>query len=70
MMPMSSHDGSHGSALSLLLLLGLAIGLHVYAVRVKDIQPSRYQPGPRLSPDGSARVAGSQSNRIKEMLAK
>ena len=70
MVPMSSHDGSHGSALSLLLLLGLAIGLHVYAVRVKDVQPSRYQPGPSLSPDGSARVAGSQSNRIKKMLAK
>jgi hypothetical protein len=70
MMPISSREGSHGSALSLLLLLGLAIGLHVYAVRVKDVQPSRYLPRTSLSPDGSARVAGSQSSRIERLLAK
>ena len=69
-MPMSSREGSHGSALSLLLLLGLAIGLHVHAVRVKEVHPSRYQPGPSMRPIGSARIAGSQSNRIKELLAK
>ncbi|MCP9806767.1 hypothetical protein KBY71_09600 [Cyanobium sp. T1B-Tous] len=65
---MSSRDGSHSTALSLLLLLGLAIGLHVYAVRVKDVQPSRRLPVTSLSPDGSNPVAGSQSSRIERMI--
>ena len=65
---MSSRDGSHSTALSLLLLLGVAIGLHVYAVRIKDVKPSRRLPVTSLSPDGQAPVAGSQSSRIQRLI--
>lgn len=65
---MPSRDGSHRTAFSLVLLLGVAIGLHVYAVRVKEVKPSRQLPRTSLSPDGQRQVAGSQSNRIKQLL--
>jgi len=65
---MPSRDGSHRTAFSLMLLLMLAIGLHVYAVRVKEVKPSRQLPTTSLSPDGQGRVAGSQSSRIKQLL--
>ena len=65
---MTSRDGSHRTAFSLMLLLMLAIGLHVYAVRVKEVKPSRQLPTTSLSPDGQGRVAGSQSSRIKQLL--
>ena len=65
---MPSRDGSHRTAFSLMLLLMLAIGLHVYAVRVKEVKPSRQLPTNSLSPDGQGRVAGSQSSRIKQLL--
>jgi len=65
---MQSSDGSHRTAFSLVLLLGVAIGLHVYALRVKEVKPSRQLPRTSLSPDGQGRVAGSQSNRIQRLL--
>ena len=65
---MPSSDGSHRTAFSLLLLLGVAIGLHVYAVRVKEVKPSRQLPRTSLSPDGQGRVAGSQSSRIQRLI--
>jgi len=65
---MPSRDGSHRTAFSLMLLLMLAIGLHVHAVRVKEVKPSRQLPTTSLSPDGQGRVAGSQSSRIKQLL--
>ncbi|PHX67764.1 MAG: hypothetical protein CK549_04335 [Cyanobium sp. Baikal-G2] len=65
---MPSRDGSHRTAFSLVLLLGVAIGLHVYAVRVKEVKPSRQRPTTSLNPDGQRQVAGSQSSRIKRLL--
>jgi len=65
---MPSRDGSHRTAFSLMLLVVMAIGLHVYAVRVKEEKPSRQLPTTSLSPDGQERVAGSQSSRIKQLL--
>jgi hypothetical protein len=65
---MPSRDGSHLTAFSLVLLLGVAIGLHVYAVRVKEVKPSRKLPITSLSPDGQRQFAGSQSRRIKQLL--
>jgi hypothetical protein len=65
---MQSSEGSHRTAFSLVLLLGVAIGLHVYALRVKEVKPSRQLPRTSLSPDGQGRVAGSQSSRIKRVL--
>jgi hypothetical protein len=65
---MQSSDGSHRTAFSLVLLLGVAIGLHVYALRVKEVKPSRQLPRTSLSPDGQGRVAGSQSSRIQRVL--
>ena len=65
---MPSRDGSHRTAFSLVLLLGVAIGLHVYAVRVKEVKPGRQLPRTSLSPDGQGRVAGSQSSRIQRVL--
>ena len=65
---MPSRDGSHRTAFSLVLLLGVAIGLHVYAVRVKEVKPSRKLPITSLSPDGQRQFAGSQSRRIKQLL--
>jgi hypothetical protein len=65
---MPSRDGSHRTAFSLMLLVVVAIGLHVYALRVKEVKPSRQLPRTSLSPDGQGRVAGSQSSRIKQLL--
>lgn len=65
---MPSHNGSHRTAFSLVLLLGVAIGLHVYAIRVREVKPSRQLPVTSLSPNGQNRVAGSQSRRIKRLL--
>ena len=65
---MPSRAGSHRTAFSLVLLLGVAIGLHVYALRVKEVKPSRQLPRTSLSPDGQGRVAGSQSSRIQRVL--
>jgi hypothetical protein len=65
---MSSPDGSHRTAFSLLLLLGVAIGLHVYAVRVKDVKPSRRLPVTSLSPDGKSSLPGTQSGRIQRLI--
>jgi hypothetical protein len=65
---MQSSEGSHRTAFSLVLLLGVAIGLHVYALRVKEVKPSRQLPRTSLSPDGERRVAGSQSSRIQRLI--
>ena len=65
---MQSSDGSHRTAFSLMLLVVVAIGLHVYALRVKEVKPSRQLPRTSLSPDGQGRVAGSQSSRIQRVL--
>ena len=65
---MPNSDGGHRTAFSLVLLLLMAIGLHVYAVRVKEVKPSRRLPATSLTPDGQARVAGSQSSRIERLI--
>ncbi|MCP9879532.1 hypothetical protein KBY74_06620 [Cyanobium sp. A1C-AMD] len=65
---MPSSEGSHRAAFSLMLLLLVAIGLHVYALRVKEVKPSRQLPRTSLSPDGQGRVAGSQSSRIQRLI--
>jgi hypothetical protein len=65
---MPSREGSHRTSLSLLLLLGVAIGLHVYAVRVKEVKPSRRLPVTSLTTNGQQPVAGSQSSRIKRLI--
>ena len=65
---MQSSEGSHRTAFSLILLLLVAIGLHVYALRVKEVKPSRRLPTTSLSPDGQGRVAGSQSSRIQRLI--
>ena len=65
---MQSSEGSHRTAFSLVLLLGVAIGLHIYALRVKEVKPSRQLPRTSLSPDGQRRVAGSQSSRIQRLI--
>ena len=65
---MPSSEGSHRTAFGLLLLLVMAIGLHVYAIRVKQVKPSRRLPTTSLSPDGQGGVAGSQSSRIRRLI--
>ena len=65
---MPNSDGSHRTAFSLVLLLLMAIGLHVYAVRVKEVKPSRRLPTTSLTPDGQAGVAESQSSRIQRLI--
>jgi len=65
---MQSSEGSHRTAFSLMLLIVVAIGLHVYALRVKEVKPSRQLPRTSLSPNGQGRVAGSQSSRIQRVL--
>jgi uncharacterized cupin superfamily protein len=62
---MPSRDGSHRTALSLLLLLGVAIGLHVFAVRVQEVKPSRRTS---LTPNGQAPVGRTLSSRIKRLI--
>jgi len=66
---MSNRDGSQRIAFSLVLLLGIAIGLHVYALRVKQVKPSRRPPTTSLSTDGQLSVRGSQSSQIRRLLA-
>lgn len=65
---MQSSEGSHRTAFSLMLLVVVAIGLHVYALRAKEVKPSRQLPRTSLSPNGQGRVAGSQSSRIQRVL--
>jgi len=65
---MQSSEGSHRTAFSLMLLVVVAIGLHVYALRVKEVKPSRQLPRTSLSPNGQGRMAGSQSSRIQRVL--
>ena len=65
---MQSSEGSHRTAFSLMLLVVVAIGLHVYALRVKEVKPSRQLPRTSLSPDGQRRVAESQSSRIQRLI--
>jgi hypothetical protein len=65
---MPSRDGSHRTALSLLLLLGVAIGLHVFAVRVQEVKPSRRLPVTSLTPNGQAPVGRTLSSRIKRLI--
>lgn len=65
---MSSRDGGYRTALSLLVLIGVAIGLHVYAVRVKEVKPSRRLPETSLSRNGKTALPGSQSRRIQQLI--
>lgn len=65
---MSSRNGSHSTAFSLMLLLGVAIGLHVYAVRVKQIEPARRLPTTSLGSRTSEEIPGSQSSRIQRLI--
>jgi hypothetical protein len=65
---MPSRDGSHRIALILLLLLGVAIGLHVHAVRVKEVKPSRRLPVTSLAPNGQVPVSRTLSSRIKRLI--
>jgi len=66
--PMSSRDGGHPTAISLLVLIGVAIGLHLYAVRVKDVKPSRSLPETSLSRKGKTTIPSSQSRRIQQLI--
>ena len=65
---MPSRDGGYRTALSLLALVGVAIGLHVYAVRVKDIKPSRRLPETSFSRQGKTAVPAAQSRRIQQLI--
>lgn len=65
---MSSRDGGYRTALSLLVLVGVAIGLHVHAVRVKEVKPSRRLPETSFSRHGKTAVPGSQSRRIQQLI--
>ena len=65
---MPSRDGGHRTAFSLLVLVGVAIGLHVYAVRVKEVKPLRRLPETSLSRKGQTALPSSQSRRIQQLL--
>jgi len=65
---MSSRDGGYRTALSLLVLIGVAIGLHVYAMRVKEVKPSRRLQETSLSRIGKTALPGSQSRRIQQLI--
>ena len=65
---MSSRDGHHRTACGLLLLLGVAIGLHVYAVRVKQVEPQRRPPETSLGSEDNSAAPGSQSSRIQRLI--
>ncbi len=65
---MPSRDGGYRTALSLLVLVGVAIGLHLYAVRVKDVRPSRHPPETSLSRKGNTTLPAAQSRRIQQLI--
>lgn len=65
---MPSLDGSHRTALSLLVLIGVAIGLHTYAMRVRDVRPTRRLPETSLSRQGETGLPSSQSRRIQQLI--
>jgi hypothetical protein len=65
---MTSRDGGYRTAMSLLVLIGVAIGLHLYAVRVKDVKPSRSLPETTLSRTGKTTIPSSQSRRIQQLI--
>ncbi|WP_094559355.1 hypothetical protein [Synechococcus sp. 8F6] len=65
---MTSRDGGYRTAMSLLVLMGVAIGLHLYAVRVKDVKPSRSLPETTLSRTGKTTIRSSQSRRIQQLI--
>lgn len=65
---MPSRDGGYRTVWSLLVLLGVAIGLHVYAVRIKDVKPSRRVPETSLSRNGKTTLPAGQSRRIQELI--
>jgi hypothetical protein len=65
---MPSRDGGHRTAMSLLVLIGVAIGLHLYAVRVKDVKPSRRLPKTSLIREGKTTIPSSQSRRIQQLI--
>lgn len=50
------------------MLVGVAIGLQVYAVRVKDDKPSRSQPETSFSRKGKTAVPAGQSQRIQQLI--
>lgn len=65
---MPSRNGGFSTALSLLVLVGVAIGLHVYALRVKDVTPSRRLPETSFSHKGKTSLPASQSRRIQLLI--
>jgi hypothetical protein len=65
---MPSRDGGYRTVWSLLVLLGVAIGLHVYAVRIKDVKPSRRVPETSFSRKGKTTLPAGQSRRIQELI--
>jgi hypothetical protein len=71
---MGASSGNRRIALALLVLVGSVVALHVHAVRVHGIQPTRQARGPAGSshagakhPDGQGPKHGTQTKRISRM---
>jgi hypothetical protein len=61
---MGASSGNRRIALALVALVGSVVALHVHAVRVHGIQPTRTTGGPaRSTQSGSTRHAGQDANQ-------
>ena len=61
---MGASSGNRRIALALLALVGSVVALHVHAVRVHGVQPTRPTGGPvRSTPSGLRRQAGLDANQ-------
>jgi hypothetical protein len=61
---MGATSGNRRIALALVALVGSVVALHVHAVRVQGVQPTRTTGGPATStPSGSTRQAGLDANQ-------
>ena len=61
---MGASSGNRRIALALLALVGSVVALHVHAVRVHGVQPTRPTGGPvRSTPSGLKRQAGLDANQ-------
>ena len=61
---MGASFGNRRIALALVALVGSVVALHVHAVRVHGIQPTRTTGGPaRSTPSGLKRQAGQDANQ-------
>ena len=61
---MGASSGNRLIALALVALVGSVVALHVHAVRVQGVQPTRTTGGPaRSTPSGLKRQAGLDANQ-------